>query len=74
MMQTVFEVYFEDGEEENYPTVYFASEDEAMKYVQDQVLCDIYTVVKFDTSGSVLDALNGKLKQSNRTLLLTTHK
>ena len=31
-MQTVFEVYFEDGEEEDYPTIYFAAEDEAMKY------------------------------------------
>ncbi|MFI3120537.1 MAG: hypothetical protein QX203_11240 [Methylococcaceae bacterium] len=71
-MQTVFEVYFEDGEEEDYPTIYFAAEDEAMKYVQDQVFSDIYTVVKFDTSASIIDALNGKLKQFNRTILLTT--
>ncbi len=67
----IFEAYTGDGEK---TTVFFDREEAAIEWAKNQILDDQYTVVSFDYSGGVLDALNGTGKQTNRTIILDVRK
>lgn len=71
MNNTIYEVYFGDGEQDKiiYPTSYFSSSIEAVAYAKNQIIHDDVTVIEFVAIGSIVDALNGKLMQQNRRVI-----
>lgn len=66
----IFEVYLGDGEH----TQFFRTAYAAMAWANTQVINDQYTVVIFDYFGDVIDAMNLKGMQSNRTIILDVRK
>ena len=70
-MKTIYEVYFDNGEETQFKTVYFSSKRKALDYANKQCLSDNYTVVKYNiVKGTIIDALNRTLMQINREFIL----